>query len=101
MSTHSSDRIPNLFGLPGLRRIALRSNRLQLLLVRLDPLLQRRDVILGVSVPTIEHIPHADQRITHRLKILKYALVPGSRFVFEERLRSADVLGSALDSFVE
>jgi len=76
------DSILHLLRLAGFRRIAFRFDALQFLLVLLDPALQLRDVVAGVLVPAIEHVAHADERVTHGLEIFQETLVPGSRLVF-------------------
>lgn len=88
IETYRPNRLLQLLLLPRLHRRITRPihQPRQFLLVTLDPAFQIGDIILGIAIPPIEHIPHSDQGIPLLLEILKHALVPHAGFVFEQSL---------------
>lgn len=81
--TYRDDGILDLLRFTRLRRIPLRFDVLQFLLIALDPPLQLRDIVFCILVPPIEHLTHADKAIAHRLQVFDETLIPRARLVLQ------------------
>lgn len=101
--TYRSNRLLQLLLLARLHRRVTRPihQARQFLLVALDPTFQVGDIIPGISISAIEHVPHAHEGIPLLLEILEHALVPDAGFVVEQGLRGGEVLGGGGDALVE
>lgn len=99
---YSDDRFLDLLHLSRLDRpLWSPPQTLQPVLVVLDPALQLRDVIPRVSIPSVEHIPHADQGVALALDVFQDAFVPRPGFIFEQRLSGGQVFRCGVDAVVE
>ena len=81
--SYSSNGIANLLRLSRFGGIALRSNVRELLLILGNALFQCRNVVFRVFVPSVEHVPYADKRVSYSLVVFEKALVPSTRLVLE------------------
>lgn len=80
-TTHVDNSSLDLFRLTGLRRIALRLDRLELALIPLDSPLKLWDVIPVQPLASLKHLSQAHKPISHTFQIFQHALVPRPAFI--------------------
>ena len=73
----------------------------QLVLVGLDPALELWDIIPRIAISSVKDISHADEGISLLLEILQDALIPRSRFIFQQILTYVQVPRGGADTFVQ
>ena len=82
-----------------IRRFA--ADILELRLVRRNALLQLRDIVFRVLIPSVKEVAHADERISLPFKIFQHAFFPAPRFVVEELARLVEMARCGGEALVE
>lgn len=70
-------------------------------LVRLDPSLEIRDVVLVETLSSVEEFANADQGISLALQILQNALVPCLALIFHQALTSSQMSAHGVQAVVK